>query len=726
MDKVAFGIQIQDILEQEKPDCKTALALIGEQLAHDVKASTRAFIALTETVVKGKDLAGAVACVAFYAAHSKELSGVDLAQMREVIRRSASTTEEKLFVDSIGLNTAIATAIVNRLSVLLALKPGVYVSSQSWGFGQVQSIDSFYGKVIIDFEGKKDHAMSLSVAGQNLSIADDGHLMTRYLRNKQEILDLRDKHPADLVRLMLTSYGAMPVQRLADRLAEIGLVPATEWKHFWEAARRSLKNEKTGAAENTTKKPVVDIPAKRNEPIRLLEEEEDFGEKWLKRFARERDVKTIYDGVLAMLSAKQGKLPDGYGETIANRLNFALKGTDKTDYARYAQIAVLLRKLELSTPEEQMRQADTLLEQDEQDNLLLAVHGLSTRDVTALIAFLLAVKPESKSIILDHLTQFNGVALSATLGALTADAETGAAVTALLARRANPVPTLVVWALRNRAAYQEWRLPSLNALITQAIHIIEQRLTGEGLKMRNTLQGFFDNPKWLEPTCNELSAFERQVIFERIQASPSWDTASQRNILVRMVRFDPTLGKLRRAIKALEEHPHLTSLRSLTAYQLAYDHLVKVEIPKNVKDIATARSFGDLRENSEYQYAKDKQRVLLSQQTEMDRILRPLKVTDFANVSCETAAMGTRVTISTAAGKTTYTILGELDRDEKLNIISCRSRLATALLGKKVNASVELPAEKGTITGTITAIEPLDDAVKAWLADIPTQYVPTV
>ncbi len=717
MDKVAFNMQIQTALETETVDVKATLALICEQLADDAKSAVRAFAALTEAVVKQKDLAGAVACMAAYAAHSAEMHGIDLPQMREVIRRSATTADEKLFIDSIGLNTAIATAIAKRLSVLMALKPGAYVSSQSWGFGQVQSVDTFYGKVIIDFEGKKGHAMSLTVAGQNLAIADDDHLMTRFLRNREEIVELAAKHPGELVRLAIQSFGPMTIQRLQDRLADIGLVPTAKWKAFWESARRSLKADKAH--------PVL-IPTKRTEPIQILDEEEDYGDKWLKRFAKERDLKVIYEDVLAMLASRKNEMPDSYKETVTNRLNFALKGADRTDFARYAQVAVLLRKLELSSATEQQKQAATLVEKDEQDNLLLAMRGLSARDVSAMISFILAVTPENKAVILEHLPLFNSISLGATLDAMVEDAEAGAAVRALLARQTNPYPTLVVWALRNRSMAKAWNVPGMNELVTQAIHIVEQRLTGENLKMRNALQGFFDSAKWLEETCKELNSFDRQVMFERIQASTSWETGSQRNVLVRMARFDTDLAKLRRSVKAQQERQHLTSHRSLAAFKLAYDHLINVEMPANVRDIATARSYGDLRENAEYQFAKDHQRVLLSKQDEMDRTLRMLRATDFAGVNCDVAEMGTRVTVESSTGTITYTILGELDRDEALNIISCRSRLATSLIGHKAGETVELPDEKGTIVATISAIEPLNDEIKAWLAQIPTAYEPTV
>lgn len=714
MDKTEFEGKMQELLKAEPLNIEAVTALIRDRLADDVKGAVRAFSVLTEVAVDQKNLANAVACMKFYSEHAEQLRDITLNQMREVIRRSATTAEDKLLVDSIGLNTAIASAIVRRLSVLLALKPGVYVNSQSWGFGQVQQIDTFYSKVIIDFSGKKGHAMSLSVAGQNLSVADDNHLMTRYMKDPESIKTMVEKHPGEVVRLTIQSYGEMSVIRLAERLAETGLVPQANWKKFWESARRSLKADKVNP---------VEIPTKRTDPIRLLDAEEDFGDKWLARYARQKDIKAIYDSTIALMAAKKDELPDGYRKTVGERLAFALKGAERTDYPRYAQLAVLMRDLKLSSEEAQVAQADLLLEEDETENLLCAMRGLSARDVTALAGFLLAVKPESKGILLDYLPQYNSVSLSAVLSVLANDEATGNAVRSILARQANVVPTMVVWALRNCNSNTTWQLPSLNELVTTAIYIIEQRHTGENLKMRNTLQAFFDSARWLEELCKQLTAFDRQVIFERIQASTAWETTSQRNILVRMAHNDPALAKFRRQVKTQTEQEHITSLRSYTAMQLAYDHLINVEIPANTRDIATARSYGDLRENAEYQFAKDHQRVLLSRQDEMARRLKALKVADFSNVSTDTVAPGTRVTLKTDKGELVYTILGELDSDETLNIISCRTRLAAALLGKRTGDAVELPAEKGVLRATVTGISVMDDAVRAWLAAIPTAHV---
>ncbi len=720
MDKAEFNTKVQELLNASTLDVSATLQLIETFLSEDAKSAVRAFAATTEAIVQAKDFKGAVQATAFFAKNHESLKGIELNMMREVIRRSASTTEEKLFIDSVGLSSAIATAIVSRLNVLLAIKPGSYVSSQSWGFGQVQSIDTFYGKVIIDFESKKNHAMSLAVAAQSLTIANDEHIMTQYLKDKETLLKTVSKHPAEIIRMMLRSYGPMPIQRIADRLAITGIVPANQWKSFWESARRALKADK---------KKTVEIPTKRTDPLTIVEKEEAYDEAWAAQFKKTREIKAIYDKVLLMMAEKIDFLgSEVLKDAVANRLKFALTGCKNSDFPRYAQIACLLKQLNLSTEDERREQAELMLYiDDEQNNLLASVRGLSNRDATEFFSFILEVLPEGKDVLIQHIDRFSSIALSALLARCKNDADVEAHVCGLLKRTIAPTDTnnklctLIVWAIRNASDYQDWKLlPKTFDLVSMAIHIVEQRLTGEDLKMRNVLQGFFDSAKWLEATTNELDSFERRVVFERIQASSSWDPISQRNILIRMVRFDSDLASLRRTVKAQQEIQHLTSYRSLAAFKFDYEHLVNVEIPENAREIATARSYGDLRENAEYQMAKEKQHTLISKQEQMNRTLRLLKATDFASATTEKVQMGTSVTINLNGQTLTYTILGELDSDEALNIISCRSRLAEALLNKTAGEEVMIPTVNGPAKAKIVTIAPMNDAVKAWLAAIPT------
>lgn len=141
---------------------------------------------------------------------------------------------------------------------------------------------------------------------------------------------------------------------------------------------------------------------------------------------------------------------------------------------------------------------------------------------------------------------------------------------------------------------------------------------------------------------------------------------------------------------------------------------------KNSQDIAAARSYGDLRENFEYQAAKDYQRVLLNRQAEMDLELKTMKGSDFSDAKTDTVMPGTKVTLRMEDGsERVFTVLGEWDRDEALNIISNKSRLALSVLGKAAGATVLVPSALGELQAVLEKVEPLDDAVRAWLAEQP-------
>ena len=58
------------------------------------------------------------------------------------------------------------------------------------------------------------------------------------------------------------------------------------------------------------------------------------------------------------------------------------------------------------------------------------------------------------------------------------------------------------------------------------------------------------------------------------------------------------------------------SWASLEKRKQEFEDLVNRQIPQNTRDIATARSYGDLRENFEFKSAKEQQRVLMRRRAE--------------------------------------------------------------------------------------------------------------
>ncbi|MEA2069373.1 MAG: GreA/GreB family elongation factor, partial [Verrucomicrobiota bacterium] len=156
----------------------------------------------------------------------------------------------------------------------------------------------------------------------------------------------------------------------------------------------------------------------------------------------------------------------------------------------------------------------------------------------------------------------------------------------------------------------------------------------------------------------------------------------------------------------------MTSTRSYTDRQKQLEHIMTVDIPENSKEIEVARSYGDLRENAEFKYAKERQGLLMAQGAQLAEDLEKVKPSEFADASTGKVSAGCGVQLAYADGSTeTYYILGVWDQDETLSIISCETRLAKALLGHGEGDTVEIPSGECELK----AVLPLPESIKAWI-----------
>ena len=115
------------------------------------------------------------------------------------------------------------------------------------------------------------------------------------------------------------------------------------------------------------------------------------------------------------------------------------------------------------------------------------------------------------------------------------------------------------------------------------------------------------------------------------------------------------------------------------------------KIPANSKEIAVARSYGDLRENHEYKAAKEMQKVLMRRKEELEAQLSRARGADFTNAKTDFVNIGTVVETTDLASnqRETFTILGAWDSDPDKGIISYLSPVGGALLNHKSGDEVE-------------------------------------
>src|SRR5439155_5161500 len=104
----------------------------------------------------------------------------------------------------------------------------------------------------------------------------------------------------------------------------------------------------------------------------------------------------------------------------------------------------------------------------------------------------------------------------------------------------------------------------------------------------------------------------------------------------------------------------IVSWSSLERRKAEYEELVKAKIPANTKEIALARSYGDLSENFEFKAAKQMQSVLMRRKVELEEALDNARGTAFENPDTSRVSIGTVVTLrnSNAAQEESYRLLG--------------------------------------------------------------------
>ncbi|MET0155423.1 MAG: transcription elongation factor GreA [Rickettsiales bacterium] len=134
--------------------------------------------------------------------------------------------------------------------------------------------------------------------------------------------------------------------------------------------------------------------------------------------------------------------------------------------------------------------------------------------------------------------------------------------------------------------------------------------------------------------------------------------------------------------------------------------LKTVERPSISEAISAARELGDLKENAEYHAAREKQSFVEGRIIELEGIISTAEVIDPASVSGDTVKFGARVTLydEESDKEVTYRIVGEYEADIEKGLISIKSPVARALIGKKAEDEAVVETPRGFRTYEIISV----------------------
>jgi transcription elongation GreA/GreB family factor len=209
----------------------------------------------------------------------------------------------------------------------------------------------------------------------------------------------------------------------------------------------------------------------------------------------------------------------------------------------------------------------------------------------------------------------------------------------------------------------------------------------------------------------------------RLQVTPLFDELTKRSLLARMVKVYPELESMIAGAETQEKAALIVSWSSLEKRRAEHEEIVKVKIPENTKEIAIARSYGDLSENFEFKAAKQMQSVLMRRKAELEQMLHDARGTAFENPDTSRVSIGTIVTLRNAEtnNEETYTILGAWDGNPDRHIISYQAAIGQALLGHEVGETIPLNTEDSVAQFIIVSIQPAPADQTAPAPELPSE-----
>jgi transcription elongation factor GreA len=127
---------------------------------------------------------------------------------------------------------------------------------------------------------------------------------------------------------------------------------------------------------------------------------------------------------------------------------------------------------------------------------------------------------------------------------------------------------------------------------------------------------------------------------------------------------------------------------------LALEHELTVDLPK---EIAKARAHGDLSENSEYKYAKERQGFVNARIQHLKKRMGDVSMLNLSNLPKDRAGYGSRVWVLDLkkSVEVEYKLVTTEEADASQGMISTTSPIGKALLNRQVGEEVQVQTPAG-------------------------------
>ncbi len=593
-----------------------------------------------------------------------------------------SQLEKYLKASAIGQSWKPHREAIRMFETHIAFDQGSYISHKSWGIGTVKSIDN--DKVIIDFEKKKGHEMSLKIALRSLTVLDEDSIVIWKELKPEELKTMVEEDPLHAMQIILKSFGGEANSKDIKATLVPDVLPDTKWNRWWLLAKKKMETSNE-VVQSLTKRNVFEL---RDTETSVVEE---LVSKFKKSTNMESKIKILID-----FMDRGGDINEPLGQSMVNYFMEIINATsESTERQLYSYLALRYSRYENYRDENV-------------DNSIL--FGIKNHN-----AFYIGLEAELKRPFLELLksrlkdwdvrfadfilnspiTKHHTYMLDQLIYNEKSDILGNIFLTST--NEYQDQPDLFVWLSKvfmesenselmqktdTRKADVIFRLISLIDMLN---HESDQK-TNVG-RNKKLIQGINDLLFGKEILLNFYRGGDEsraKSVITLLYSADTVDEDEKKKVIALIVKEYPHLEKINKKEKVQIRHPFMVTQKAFDTKKQMLQNIMNEEIPANSKAIGIAMEKGDLRENSEYKSALEKQDQLKATAAKLESELNQAKVINLNRVKTSYVDVGAKVILKNQDSETEeYSILGQWDVDFENGIISYHSPLGRTLLDKK-------------------------------------------
>lgn len=576
-----------------------------------------------------------------------------------------------------------------------------YVFHRTWGVGKITDINT--EEMVIDFKDKPGHRMNIQMALKSLKPLKEDHFWVYQFEKPEDLEKLFEEDITRFFKILISSFGGRI--SLADIKAELAdkYVPLKSWSKWWSKTRSAILQDD-----------LIGVSPQKRDVIELYEQPVTASEKSIEKF--QADKNTFEDRVSVAIDAIKDTATE---EEALEFMEPVFKENLKAiDFSHRLQSMLVLDMIHEDLKNEEKEYSEKFQRQQIEE-----LQKMSVKDVAELgMSFKqLELKKAFASFVREHYEEWQKVfiemlfetpiKLHKTLISDLVHTESYDDLRSFitrLRRESADNAEVFLWTVKNLIS-GTWKIPDvgIEEQILGLFRLVRKlpKIESKGTKLKNAARDIIigstqkDLLSTIENRATEsvrklasllrdvslLSDKERDAVISALKNINPESFADEGEHEEKTINAEEIIKHLK------EEHSVVASKSAHENMQQELEHILNVEIPENSEEIGIAQEKGDLRENAEYKAAMEKQTMLQNQVKKLEHDIKNANIFTSENVPSDHVSIGSKVKLKDKKTDDifVYSVLDQWDADVDKGIISYKSPLGEALIGKKVGETAE-------------------------------------